>query len=149
MFTKIDHIGIAVKSLEVSVKTYTTLTGLKASPPEEVEEQKTRVSFLPVGESRLELLEAMDPDSPIAKYIGRRGEGIHHICFQVENLTAALQKLKAAGVRLVDETPRRGAGNCLVAFIHPSSANGVLLELTQKLQPASQGKESEESYGNS
>ena len=131
MILKIDHIGIAVRSLEAALKVYCQGFGLRMDHVEEVAEQKTRVATLPVGETRLELLEAMEEDSPVGKFIARRGEGLHHICFRVENLEEELKKLKAAGVRLIDEMPRPGARDCLVAFIHPSSTGGVLVELSQ------------------
>ena len=131
MLLKIDHIGIAVRSLESALKLYSQGFGLRADHVEEVADQKTRVATLPVGESRLELLEAMEEDSPVGKFIAKRGEGLHHICFRVENLEGELKKLKAAGVRLIDDMPRPGAGECLVAFIHPSSTGGVLVELSQ------------------
>lgn len=131
MYTKIDHIGIAVRSLETALETYRDGMGLEVAGVEEVAEQKTRVALLPVGESRLELLEATDPASPIAKFLVRRGEGLHHVCLQVEDIAAELAKLKAAKVRLIDEEPRRGAGGSLVAFVHPTSTGGVLVELAQ------------------
>jgi methylmalonyl-CoA/ethylmalonyl-CoA epimerase len=137
LFKKLDHIGIAVRSIEGALRSYGSNFGLCLETIEQVPEQKTRVAILPVGESRLELLESMEEDSPIARFIEKRGEGLHHICFQVEDIAAELEKLKAAGVRLVDQQPRRGAGGCLVAFIHPESAAGVLVELSQ---PALHGR---------
>ncbi len=136
MYRKIDHIGIAVRSLESALKTYSTGLGLEADHIEEVPDQKTRVAMIRLGEARLELLEALEEDSPIGKFIARRGEGLHHICFQVENLSKTLRRLKRAGVRLIDEVPRRGANNCLIAFIHPTSASGVLVELSESTHPA-------------
>jgi methylmalonyl-CoA/ethylmalonyl-CoA epimerase len=130
MFKGIDHIGIAVRSIEKSFLLYSRL-GLPLRGIEHIEEQKTRVAVLPAGESRLELLEAAGDESPIARFIAKRGEGLHHICFRVDDISAELTKLKAAGVRLIDENPRAGAGGCLVAFIHPESASGVLIELSQ------------------
>jgi len=133
LYRKIDHIGIAVRSLQSSIKMYESGLGFQVSGIEEVPDQKTRVAMLPIGESRLELLEAMDENSPVAKFIAKRGEGIHHICFQVENIFEEVEKLKTAGVRLIDASPRPGAGKCLVVFVHPSSTGGVLLELSQPL----------------
>jgi methylmalonyl-CoA/ethylmalonyl-CoA epimerase len=134
---KIDHVGIAVRSLEDAIKIYGMAFGLDVVRIEEVPEQRTRVAMLPVGGSRLELLEATDRDSPVARSIAARGEGVHHLCFQVHNLEDALARLREAGLRLVDGYPRKGAGGCLVAFVHPSSASGVLIELSQPLDEGS------------
>lgn len=131
MYRKIDHIGIAVRDLTAVLAIYKTVLGLELKGVEEVPSQKTRVAMLSVGESRLELLEAMGNDSPIARFIAKRGEGVHHLCFQVEDIAAELQKLQVAGIRLLDESPRPGAGGCLIAFLHPSSTGGVLIELSQ------------------
>jgi methylmalonyl-CoA/ethylmalonyl-CoA epimerase len=128
---KIDHVGIAVRNLDDAIRFYGPALGLEVVRIEEVPEQQTRVAMLPVGESRIELLEAMEGNSPVARSIDVRGEGVHHLCFQVNNLEEALVRLRAAGIRMVDGYPRRGAGGCLVAFIHPSSASGVLIELSQ------------------
>jgi len=128
---KIDHIGIAVRSIEESLRRYTSGFELSLRSIEPVEDQKTRVAVLPVGDGRLELLESMEEDSPIARFIARRGEGLHHICFQVDNIVEELARLKAAGVRLIDNQPRQGAGGSLIAFVHPESASGVLIELSQ------------------
>lgn len=125
----LDHIGIAVRSLDAA-KIYEDL-GLTVDHVETVATQGVRTAFLPVGDSRLELLEPTGPDSPVAKYIEKRGEGIHHICFRVENIEAELAKLKAKGYRLVNETPVPGAHGCRVAFLHPAAGNGVLIELSQ------------------
>ncbi|MEE2643576.1 MAG: methylmalonyl-CoA epimerase [Myxococcota bacterium] len=134
LLNKIDHLGIAVPSLEAAKKVYETLTGAESSHEEEVADQKVRVAFFDVGESRLELLEATDESSPIARYLKRNPRGgLHHICVQVEDIEAALASYRAAGIRLIDETPRPGAHGCLVAFIHPASTGGVLLELSQAL----------------
>ncbi|WP_290597004.1 MULTISPECIES: methylmalonyl-CoA epimerase [unclassified Archaeoglobus] len=130
MIRKIDHVGIAVKSLEEAVKTY-KLLGFEVEEVEEVAEQKVRVAMLPAGESRIELLEATSEDSAIAKFIAGRGEGIHHIAVNVENIEKALQKAKDAGLRLIDEKPRIGAGGKKVAFVHPKSTHGVLLEFVE------------------
>ena len=137
MLRKVDHIGIAVRSLEEAIRFYGPALGLDVVRIEEVPEQRTRVAILPIGESRIELLEGMDKDSPVVRSIGARGEGLHHLCFQVNNLEGELARLREAGVRLVDGYPRKGAGGCLVAFIHPSSASGVLIELSQ---PAEDGE---------
>jgi len=134
LYRKIDHIGIAVRDLDAALAAYQARLGIPLAHIEEVPEQKTRVALLPVGESRIELLEATEPESPVGRFLAKRGEGIHHICFQVEDLAAELQVLKSRGVRLIDETPRRGAHGCLVAFVHPSSAHGVLIELSQPAQ---------------
>lgn len=129
---KINHLGIATKGIDEALKFWENALGLENVHTETVEDQKVRVAMLPIGETRIELLEATAEDSPIAKFVEKRGGGIHHIAVEVEDIAAALAKLKAEGMRLIDETPRIGAENCLVAFVHPSSANGVLLELVQK-----------------
>ena len=128
---KIDHIGIAVKNLEESSKLY-ELLGIASQGTEEVEEQKVRVSFFPIGDSEIELLESTSPDGPVAKYIEKNGEGIQHIALRVDNLEEALAELKAKGVRLIDEKPRYGAGGAKIAFIHPKATGGVLLELSDR-----------------
>ncbi len=128
---KINHLGIATKGIDEALKFWENALGLKNVHTEVVEDQKVRVAMLPIGESRIELLEATAEDSPIAKFLEKRGGGIHHIAVEVEDIEAALAKLKAEGIRLIDEKPRIGAEGCLVAFVHPSSANGVLLELVQ------------------
>ncbi len=130
MVRKIDHVGIAVKNLEEAIKTYKAL-GLEVSEIEEVKEQKVRVAMLPVGESRIELLEATSPDSAIAKFIERRGEGIHHLAINVSNIDEALKNAKDSGLTLIDEKPRMGAGGKKVAFVHPKSTHGVLLEFVE------------------
>lgn len=128
---KIDHIGIAVKSLAEAVKVYEQAMGLKLAGYDVVEEQGVRVAMLDIGESRIELVEPTRPDSPIEKFMAKRGEGIHHIAVRVDNIEDALARLKAAGVRLIDETPRRGAHNTRIAFVHPASTHGVLMELVE------------------
>ena len=128
----LDHIGIAVRSIE-AVKIYEAL-GLKIDHLENVETQKVRTAFLSVGDSKLELLEPTSDDSPIAKFIEKRGEGIHHICFRVDDIEAHLAKLKAEGYRLVNESPVPGARGCRVAFLHPAAGNGVLIELSEKIE---------------
>lgn len=129
---KINHLGIATKGIEEALKFWGDALGLESVHTETVEDQKVRVAMLPIGDTRIELLEATSVDSPIAKFVEKRGGGIHHIAVEVEDIEESLAKLKAEGMRLIDETPRVGAENCLVAFVHPSSANGVLLELVQK-----------------
>ena len=128
---KIDHIGIAVKSLDGAVKVYEDLIGLTVSGYDQVDDQGVKVAMLPIGESRIELLEPISEESPIQKFMTKRGEGIHHIAVQVDNIHEALEKLKAAGARLIDSTPRKGTHDSLIAFVHPASTNGVLLELVQ------------------
>lgn len=127
---KINHLGIATKSIDEALTFWNTL-GLDNVHTETVDDQKVRVAMLPIGESRVELLEPTSDDSPISKFLEKRGGGIHHIAVEVDDIAAHLEKLKAAGVRLIDETPRIGAEGCLVAFIHPSAAGGVLLELVE------------------
>ena len=129
---KISHIGIATKGIDEALKFWQDALGLENVHTETVGDQKVRVAMLPIGDTRIELLEATSEDSPIAKFIEKRGGGIHHIAVEVENIEASLAKLKAEGARLIDEKPRIGAEGCLIAFVHPSSANGVLLELIQK-----------------
>ena len=129
MFT-IDHLGIAVKSLSSAKSVYETL-GLTASDEEVVEGEQVRVAMLPVGESRLELLEATSESSAIAKFIAKRGEGLHHVCFRVPDLSAIVQRLKQDGVRLVSNEIKVGAGGHRYVFVHPASAGGVLLELVE------------------
>lgn len=129
--TRVDHIGIAVKSIAESLKVYEAM-GLKSVGVEEVAEQKVRVAFLPIGEAEIELLESTAPDGPVAKYIEKNGEGIQHLALRVDNLEAALAEMKAKGVRLIDEKPRYGAGGAKIAFVHPRSTGGVLLELSER-----------------
>lgn len=131
---KIDHLGIATKGIDEALKFWADALGLENVHTETVEDQKVRVAMLPVGESRIELLEPVSDDSPISKFLEKRGGGIHHIAVQVEDIEAALERLRQQNVRLIDEKPRVGAEGCLVAFVHPSSANGVLLELVQTLK---------------
>lgn len=129
---KINHLGIATKGITEALKFWEDALGLENVHTETVEDQKVRVAMLPLGESRIELLEPTSEDSPISKFLEKRGGGIHHIAVEVEDIEAALAKLKREGARLIDESPRIGAEGCLVAFVHPSSANGVLLELVQE-----------------
>ena len=128
---KIEHIGIATRGLDGAVNFWRDALGLRVEATEEVRDQRVRVAMLPIGEARVELLEPTSADSPIAKFLEKRGPGIHHIALRVDDIHAALAHLKEQGARLIDETPRAGAGGCLVAFVHPSSANGVLLELVE------------------
>jgi methylmalonyl-CoA epimerase len=134
MKARIDHIGIAVSNVDDALAFYRDALGLEIEPPEEVASQRVRAHFIPAGEAALELLEATAEDSPIAKFVSKRGPGLHHITLRVDDIKAALAQLKARGVRLIDETPRPGAHGSLVAFIHPSSAHGVLVELKQKVE---------------
>jgi len=129
---KIDHLGIAVSSIEKGKNFWTDILGLSYEGSETVEEQKVSTAFFPVGESEVELLESTDSEGPIAKYIEKRGEGIQHIAFQVDDIEAALVELKQKGVRLIDQTPRIGAGGTKIAFLHPKATNGVLVELCQR-----------------
>lgn len=126
---KIDHLGIAVKSLDESLRAFEAL-GFELEGTHDVPTEKVKTAFLPVGESHLELLEPTDPTSVIAKFLEKRS-GLHHVCVQVDDIHEALRLLKERGVQLLDETPRVGAGGCQVAFVHPRSAGGVLLELKQ------------------
>ena len=128
---KINHLGIATKGIDEALAFWQDALGLENVHTEIVEDQKVRVAMLPIGESRIELLEPTSEDSPISKFLEKRGGGIHHIAVEVEDIEASLKQLKDKGMRLIDETPRIGAEGCLVAFIHPSSAGGVLLELVQ------------------
>jgi LAO/AO transport system kinase len=130
----LDHVGIAVSDLDAALAFYRDALGLEVQAPEDVPSQRVRVHFIPAGESALELLEATAADSPIAKYVAKRGPGLHHITLRVDDIEAALARLKARGVRLIDETPRPGAHGTRVAFVHPSSAHGVLVELVQVRQ---------------
>jgi methylmalonyl-CoA epimerase len=132
----LDHVGIAVKDLAEALAFYRDALGLEVEAPEEVVSQRVRAHFLPVGEAKLELLEATAPDSPIARYTDKRGAGLHHITLRVDDINAALAQLRSRGVRLIDEQPRPGAEQSLVAFIHPSSAHGVLVELKQSPVPS-------------
>ena len=129
--TTLDHIGIAVKSIDAAKKIYEDL-GLAIEHVESVDTQKVRTAFLSVGDANLELLEPSGPDSTIAKYIEKRGEGIHHICLRVDDLEAQLARLKERGYRLINEAPVPGAHGCRVAFLHPAAGNGVLIELSEK-----------------
>jgi methylmalonyl-CoA epimerase len=128
---KIDHIGIAVKDLASVLAFYQDALGLETIGFEVVEEQGVRVAFLPVGESRFELLEPLNEESPIAKFISKRGEGIHHICLDVDSVSQTLGEMQERGLQLIDKEPRLGADNKLIAFVHPKASSGVLIELSQ------------------
>tara|TARA_R110002072_G_scaffold235697_3_gene393336 strand:- start:100 stop:507 length:408 start_codon:yes stop_codon:yes gene_type:complete len=129
---KIEHIGIAVKNLEKANTVYAALLGEKHYKIEAVESEGVRTSFFKVGESKIELLEATNPESPIAKFIEKRGEGIHHIAFYVDDIVEEIERLKNEGFAVLNETPKLGADNKLVTFLHPKSSNGVLIELCQE-----------------
>lgn len=128
---QIDHVGIAVHSLEEASRLYRDVLGLKAGETEEISDQKVRVTFFQVGEVRVELLEPTAADSPIARFLEKKGPGLHHIAYRVKNLPATLVALKVAGVQLIDETPRDGAGGMKIAFAHPKSTDGVLTEFCE------------------
>ncbi len=132
MIKKIDHIGIAVNSLEESLSFYEDALGLKVENIEEVPDQKVKVGFLDIGGVHLELLEPSSPDGPVAKFIEKRGEGIHHIAILVDNIEESIGLMKDKGVKLIDESPRKGAGGSKMAFVHPKSTHGILLELYEK-----------------
>jgi len=132
MEKKLAHIGIAVKSLDAAIPLYSKLFPQEKVEIEEVPDQGVRVAFFRTGECSVELTEATSDTSPIGKFIGKRGEGVHHLSFEVPDLGAELRRLADEGFRLIDEKPRRGAGGALIAFLHPSSTNGVLIELCQK-----------------
>ncbi len=132
MIEKVDHVGIAVSNLDETLKFYTETLGLKFDGVEVVSDQKVKVAFLPIGDTEIELLESTDPDGPIAKYIEKKGEGIQHIAFRVDNIQAALDNMRQKGVRLIDEQPRYGAGGAQIAFLHPKSTHGVLVELCER-----------------
>jgi methylmalonyl-CoA/ethylmalonyl-CoA epimerase len=129
---KVDHIGVAVKSIDATKQLYSGLFGLTHTGNEIVAEQKVTTAFFPIGDTEIELLESTSPEGPIAKYLEKKGEGIQHIAFRVENLEEALAELKAKGIQLIDEKPRRGAGGAKIAFLHPKSTFGVLIELCEK-----------------
>ena len=128
---KIDHIGIAIRQLDEATAIWRDTLGLEVDSIEKIAEQGVCVAMLPIGETHIELLEPLAQDSPVGKFLEKRGPGLHHIAVRVNDIRGTLAQLKNKGARLIDETPRVGAGGCLVAFIHPSSVNGVLLELVQ------------------
>lgn len=131
MLQKIHHLGIAVPDIETGLALYGGMLGLECKHTEILPEQKVKTAMLPIGETRIELLEPTDPSSAVAKFIEKRGHGIHHIALEVEDIEAALADLKAKGVALIDETPRTGVGGTRIAFLHPKGTHGVLLELVQ------------------
>lgn len=132
MITKINHIGIAVKNLGLSSETFAKLFGQAAAHTEIVAEQKAAIAFFPVGQSSLELIESTSADSSISKFIEKRGEGIHHLCLEVDSIVEEISRLKNLGFQFINENPSDGGDGFLVAFIHPKSANGVLVEIAQK-----------------
>ena len=132
MVNKIDHIGIAVKNLEEALNFYENILGLKSAGFEIVEEQKVKVAFLPIGDTEVELLESTEEDGPIARYIAKNGEGIQHIAYRVDDIEKAIEDMKEKGIRMIDEKPRYGAGGAKIAFCHPKSTHGVLIELCQR-----------------
>lgn len=132
MLKNIDHLGVAVRSIEETLKFYRDVMGIEPKGIEEVPSQKVKVAFLPVGESNIELLESLSPDGPIAKHIEKRGEGIAHVAFRVDNIDEALAELKAKGVRLLNTEPKPGAHGARIAFIHPKEAHGILIELCER-----------------
>lgn len=130
--TVVDHIGIAVKSIDEALKFWEDTLGIKCHGVEEVADQKVKTAFLPIADTEVELLEGTSPESPVSKFIEAKGEGIHHLAIRVDNLEAALEELKAKGVRLIDEKPRLGAGGAKIAFLHPKATGGILLELSER-----------------
>lgn len=132
MVTKIDHIGIAVANLDEALKFYEEVLGIKCVGTEVVEEQKVKTAFLPIGDTEIELLESTDKEGPIAKFIEKRGQGIQHIAYRVDDIEKALEEVKEKGIRLIDEKPRKGAGGAKIAFLHPKSTFGVLIELCER-----------------
>ncbi len=129
---KIDHLGIAVTSIEAGKKFWKDALGLSFEGSETVEEQKVKTAFFPVGESEMELLESTSPDGPLARYLEKRGEGIQHVAFRVENIDDAFKELKETGIQLIDETPRKGAGGAKIAFLHQKSTGGVMVEFCER-----------------
>lgn len=131
MIRRLDHIGIAVKDLETVLGLYSKGFGLSPAGVETVPDHQVKTAFLPVGETHLELLQSLSPDGPIGRFVARRGEGVHHLCFLVDNIEQALAQCRDAGITLIDEKPRVGANNRLVAFVHPRDTHGVLIEFSQ------------------
>ncbi len=131
MLKKIEHIGVAVQNIEKSIPLFRDLLGIPLEKVYESDAIKTKIAFFPLGDSTIELIEAMDPSSPVAKFIQKRGEGIHHICFGVENVEAALRHFEAKGIELLNQKPRRTENGDLIAFLNPKSTNGVLIELVE------------------
>jgi methylmalonyl-CoA/ethylmalonyl-CoA epimerase len=135
---KLDHVGIAVENLDEALKFYSGILGLDLAGTEVVEEQKVKTAFLPLGGAggtEVELLESTDPEGPIGKFIANKGQGVQHLAFRVADIDAALTEAKAAGIRLIDEKPRYGAGGARIAFLHPKSTGGVLVELCERRHP--------------
>ena len=130
--THIEHIGIAVRNLEESIKFYEETFGLKCYAVEEVKDQKVRTAFFNAGQTKIELLESTEPDGPISKFIEKKGEGVHHLAFAVNNIESALSDTKEKGIQLIDSQPRKGAEGLDIAFLHPKSTFGVLIELCEK-----------------
>jgi methylmalonyl-CoA/ethylmalonyl-CoA epimerase len=129
---KIDHLGVAVNSIDSGKEFWLDVLGLKFESTETVEEQKVKTAFFPVGESEVELLESTTPDGPVAKFIEKRGQGFQHVAFRVENIEEALAELKAKGVQLIDQQPRLGAGGAKIIFLHPKATGGILVELCER-----------------
>jgi len=129
---EVEHIGIAVQGLEDAKKIYCDILGLELTGEKTLPERGVKVAFLETGNTKVELLEGIGEDSPVSKFVERKGPGVHHLCFEVEDIGRVMEELKKAGVRMIDETPRPGAEGKLVAFLHPKSASGVLIELTEK-----------------
>lgn len=134
MILRIEHLGIAIKDMSKANELFEMLLGTSSYKTESVEIEKVKTSFFKVGESKIELLESTDPSGPIGKFIEKRGEGIHHIAFEVDNIHEMMQQLKASGFQLLSDEPKKGADNKLVCFLHPKSTNGVLVELTQEIR---------------
>ncbi len=132
MIKKIEHLGIAVANIDESLRVFETLLGTQCYKIEEVESEGVKTAFLQVGESKIELLEATNPDSPIAKYLEKRGQGIHHIAFEVDNIQTEIERLLNEGFVLIHESPKNGADNKLIAFLHPKSTESILIELCQE-----------------
>ncbi|MBU5257270.1 methylmalonyl-CoA epimerase [Tissierella praeacuta] len=132
MVGKVDHIGIAVKNLNETLRFYEDILGMKSVNEEVVEEQKVKVAFLPIGDTEVELLESTEEDGPIAKFIEKKGEGIQHIAYRVDDIEKAIEEMKEKGIKMIDEKPRYGAGGAKIAFLHPKSTFGVLIELCQR-----------------
>lgn len=132
MVNKVDHIGVAVRSIEKALPFYTKTLGMKVMGSESVDSQQVKVAFIVSGETKIELLEAMNEESPIAKFIEKRGEGIHHVAYSVSNIEESMKELADQGIELIDKKPRAGAGGAKIAFLHPKSSHGVLTELCEK-----------------
>ena len=137
---KIDHLGIAVKSISDSLSFYRDMLGMELAGTETVDDQGVHVALLPAGEARIELLEPVSAETPVGRFIAKRGEGVHHICYEVDDLSSKLDELRSRGVRLLEGYPRRGAEGKLVAFLHPASAHGVLVELVEKARTSEENQ---------